>query len=177
MRGVTFQPIQAAGRNEGFDPERHRMVLSEVRREIAKAGVFSLEDLIPLPCNPDQVCIGYGLRSGEGVTPITSLFPRELLVAEVPNTVTFETHPELQKRIFDLLSLSTAQADTSEKLASLLCCLPQAAVPQTISYADTFRVAVIQFLDRYNFDLATVTGFFAMEAIIDDRPVDVVRLG
>jgi uncharacterized radical SAM superfamily Fe-S cluster-containing enzyme len=156
VRGVTFQPIQAAGRNEGFDPDRHRMVLSEVRREIAKAGVFALEDLIPLPCNPDQVCIGYGLRSGEGVTPITSLFPRELLVAEVPNTVTFETHPELQKRIFDLLSLSTAQADTSEKLASLLCCLPQAAVPAEISYADTFRVAVIQFLDRYNFDLATV---------------------
>ena len=27
-----------------------------------------------------------------------------------------------------------------------------------------------------DFDLATVTGFFAMEAIIDDRPVDILRM-
>lgn len=156
VRGVTFQPIQDAGRNEGFDPKRHRIVLSEVRRRIAEAGVFALEDLIPLPCNPDQICIGYGLRDGTKVTPITSLLPRELLVAATPNTVTFESHPELQRRVFDLLSLSTAQTDTSEKLASLLCCLPEAAVPQEIGYADTFRVVVSQFLDRFNFDLGTV---------------------
>lgn len=156
VRGVTFQPIQAAGRNEGFDPDKHRIVLSEVRREVARAGVFALEDMIPLPCNPDQICIGYGIRQGETVTPITSLFPRELLVAEVPNTVTFESHPELQKRIFELMSLSTAQADTSEKLASLLCCLPQAAVPDEVTYENTFRVVISQFLDRYNFDIGTV---------------------
>ncbi|HEY9218823.1 MAG TPA: radical SAM protein [Phenylobacterium sp.] len=156
VRGVTFQPIQDAGRNDGFDPKRHRIVLSQVRREIAKAGVFALEDLIPLPCNPDQICIGYGLRNGEQVTPITSLLPRDLLVAAAPNTVTFESYPELQSRVFELMSLSTAQADTSEKLASLLCCLPEAAVPSNIGYADTFRVVVSQFLDRFNFDLGTV---------------------
>jgi hypothetical protein len=156
VRGVTFQPIQDAGRNDGFDPKRHRIVLSEVRRRIAEAGVFALEDLIPLPCNPDQICIGYGLRDGEKVVPVTSLLPRELLVAAAPNTVTFESYPELQRRVFDLLSLSTAQADTSDKLASLLCCLPEAAVPQKVGYADTFRVVVSQFLDRFNFDLGTV---------------------
>ncbi|MBA3049646.1 radical SAM protein, partial [Brevundimonas sp.] len=52
VRGVTFQPIQDAGRNDGFDPKKHRIVLTEVRRRIAEAGVFALEDLIPLPCNP-----------------------------------------------------------------------------------------------------------------------------
>src|SRR5215469_3836449 len=41
VRGVTFQPIQDAGRNEGFDPKAHRIVLSQIRREIAKAGVFA----------------------------------------------------------------------------------------------------------------------------------------
>jgi hypothetical protein len=70
--------------------------------------------------------------------------------------VTFEAYPELRRGIFDLLSLSTAQADTSEKLASLLCCLPEAAVPQDVSYENTFRVVISQFLDRYNFDLGTV---------------------
>lgn len=156
VRGVTFQPIQDAGRNDGFDAKRHRIVLSQIRRRIAAAGVFALEDLIPLPCNPDQICIGYGLRDGSVVTPITSLLPRELLVEAAPNTVAFEAFPELQARIFDLLSLSTVQGNTPDKLASLLCCLPEAAVPQGLGYEHTFRVVVSQFLDRFNFDLGTV---------------------
>lgn len=156
VRGVTFQPIQDAGRNDGFDPKRHRMVLTEIRREIAKAGVFALEDLIPLPCNPDQICIGYGLRSGAEVTPVTSLLPREMFVASAPNTVTFEGYPDLQARVFELLSLSTAQGDTADKLSALLCCLPEVAAPAELSYEHTFRVVISQFLDRFNFDLGTV---------------------
>src|ERR1700761_9506295 len=156
VRGVTFQPIQDAGRNDGFDAKAHRMVLTEVRRAIAEAGVFGLEDLIPLPCNPDQICIGYGLRNGAEVQPITAMLPRELFVAAAPNTVTFEAYPELQQAVFNLLSLSTAQADTSDKLAGLLCCLPEAVVPDEVAYEHTFRVVVSQFLDRFNFDLGTV---------------------
>jgi len=156
VRGVTFQPIQDAGRNEEFSGAAHRIVLSEIRRRIAEAGVFSLDDLIPLPCNPDQICIGYGLRDAATVIPVTSLLPREMFVTEVPNTVTFEAFPELRRRIFDLLSLSTAQADTSERLAALLCCVPQAAVPAEVTYENTFRVVISQFLDRFNFDLGTV---------------------
>lgn len=156
VRGVTFQPIQDAGRNEGFNPTVNRMVLTEVRRRIAEAGVFALEDLIPLPCNPDQICIGYGLRDGVRVRPITALLPRELFVAAIPNTVTFEGYPELRDKVFELLSLSTAQGNTSDKLASLLCCLPDAVVPQEIAYENTFRVVISQFLDRFNFDLGTV---------------------
>lgn len=156
VRGVTFQPIQDAGRNDGFDAKRHRIVLTEVRRKIAEAGVFGLDDLIPLPCNPDQICIGYGLRNGREVQPVTAMLPRELFVAAAPNTVTFESYPELREKVFELLSLSTAQGNTSEKLASLLCCLPEAAVPQEVGYENTFRVVVSQFLDRFNFDLGTV---------------------
>jgi uncharacterized radical SAM superfamily Fe-S cluster-containing enzyme len=156
VRGVAFQPVQDAGRNDGFSARDNRIVLTEVRRRIAEAGVFALEDLIPLPCNPDQICIGYGLRSGAEVTPITSLIPREQLVGAAPNTVAFEAYPELQRRIFDLLSLSTAQGDTTDKLAGLLCCLPNAAVPEDLAYEHTFRVTITQFLDRFNFDLGTV---------------------
>ena len=156
VRGVAFQPVQDAGRNDGFSAGDNRIVLTEVRRRIAESGVFALEDLIPLPCNPDQICIGYGLRDGRQVTPITSLIPREQLVSAAPNTVAFEAYPELQRRIFDLLSLSTAQGDTTDKLAGLLCCLPNAAVPDDLAYEHTFRVTITQFLDRYNFDLGTV---------------------
>lgn len=156
VRGVTLQPVQDAGRNEGFDPKAHRIVLTELRRRAAEAGVFALEDMVPLPCNPDQICIGYGLRNGASVQPITALLPREIFVEAVPNAVSFEAYPDLRREIFNLLSLSTAQCDTTEKLASLLCCLPRAVVPENLTYENTFRVAISQFLDRYNFDLGTV---------------------
>lgn len=154
VRGVTFQPVQDAGRNEGFDAD-NRVILTQIRREVAKAGVFGLEDMIPLPCNPDQICIGYGLRQGRDVTPITSLLPRELIL-QGPNTISYEAYPALRAGILDLLSLATTQCNTEEKLAGVLCCLPQAMVPEELSYANSFRVVILQFLDRYNFDLATV---------------------
>src|SRR5262245_24123141 len=56
----------------------------------------------------------------------------------------------------DLFSLATAQANTEEKLAGLLCCLPQVGLPADLSYSNSFRVVILQFLDRYNFDLGTV---------------------
>ena len=155
VRGVTFQPVQDAGRNHGFDAMNNRVLLSQIRREVAKSGVFGLDDLIPLPCNPDQICIGYGLRQGRQVTPITSLLPRELIL-EGPNTISYEAYPALRDAVNGLLSLATAQCNTEEKLAGLLCCLPQAVVPEQLSYADSFRVVILQFLDRYNFDLGTV---------------------
>jgi hypothetical protein len=131
------------------------MLLSQIRREVGKSGVFSIDDMIPLPCNPDQISIGYALRQGTEVTPITRLLPRELIL-NGPNTISYEAYPELKAKIFDLLSLATAQANTEEKLAGFLCCLPQAMVPEELSYANSFRVVILQFLDRYNFDLATV---------------------
>jgi len=155
VRGVTFQPVQDAGRNEGFDGNSNRMLLTQIRREVGKSGVFTTEDMIPLPCNPDQISIGYALRQGEEVTPLTRLLPRELIL-NGPNTISYEAYPELKAKIMDLLSLATAQANTEEKLAGLLCCLPQAMVPEELSYANSFRVVILQFLDRYNFDLGTV---------------------
>lgn len=155
VRGVTFQPVQDAGRNEHFDANENRVLLTQIRREVGRSGVFETEDMIPLPCNPDQISIGYGLRQGRDVTPLTRLLPKELIL-NGPNTISYEAYPELRAKILDLLSLATAQANTEEKLAGLLCCLPHAMVPEELSYANSFRVVILQFLDRYNFDIGTV---------------------
>ena len=46
IRGVTFQPIQAAGRLEGFDEQRDRYTLTEVRRSILQQSpYFKPEDI------------------------------------------------------------------------------------------------------------------------------------
>src|SRR3954453_5391758 len=36
VRGVTFQPIQDAGRNDGFDARTNRVMLTQIRREVGK---------------------------------------------------------------------------------------------------------------------------------------------
>lgn len=157
VRGVTFQPIQDAGRNEGFDPARHRIVLSEIRRRIIEAGTaFGEGDIIPLPCNPESLAIGYALRNGRQIVPITSFFPKDLLVAALPNAITFEKYPELHRKVFEFFSLATAQGNAPEKLGQLLCCLPGVPVPGTLGYEQLFRIAIVEFLDAHNFCLARV---------------------
>ncbi len=157
VRGITFQPVQDAGRNLGFDKNRDRMLLTDIRRAILQQSeIFRPDDLIPLPCNPDAISIGYGLRQGRRVTPITQLIPKDELLAAAPNTVSFEKYPELKRRLFDLMSLSAAGERTEGTLGSLLCCLPQVEMPAALGYDQVFRVLIVQFLDRFNFCLAAV---------------------
>jgi uncharacterized radical SAM superfamily Fe-S cluster-containing enzyme len=157
VRGVTFQPVQDAGRNEGYDPAENRIVLSEIRRAIIDQwGVFGEDDLIPLPCNPDAISIGYGLRAGTEVKPVTRLFPQDVLVQTAPNSVTFEANPEMRKLLIELLSLSCAGQQSANVLREVLCCLPLVEVPASIGYDRIFRVTVVSFLDRFNFCLAGV---------------------
>jgi len=158
VRGITFQPVQDAGRNVDFDKNRDRMLLTDIRRAIATQAseVFQSEDIIPLPCNPDSISIAYGLRDGTKVTPITQLIPKDELLAVAPNTISFERYPELKNRLFDLLSLASSGERTKTVLGDLLCCLPQVEVPDDLGYDKVFRIVIVQFLDKYNFCVATV---------------------
>lgn len=157
VRGVTFQPVQDAGRNEGFDPARDRFTLSDIRHAIAASDTpFGAEDMIPLPCNPESISIGYGLRQGGTVLPVTGMIPRDLLLDVVPNAVGPEVLPGLRDGIVNFFSLSNGPDTAPERLTELLCCLPQVAVPETLGYADLFRVAIVEFLDPHNFCLSRV---------------------
>ena len=154
MRGVTFQPIEDVGRNDNFDARHNRLTLSEVRRRIIDDhGLFGEADMIPLPCNPDAITIGYGLRNGRQVAPVTSMIPRDMLLDAVPNSIAFERYPELKRRIFELFSLSVGESTIGDKMTALLCCLPEVPVPQGLDYGSVFRVAVINFMDRHNFSV------------------------
>ena len=149
--------MQDTGRNEGFVPEQNRIVLSEIRRAILDQwGVFGEDDMIPLPCNPEAISIGYGLRDGTDIRPVTHLFPQEMLVREAPNSVTFESHPEMRARLVELLSLSCAGQRSAGVLHEILCCLPLVELPDAFGYDKVFRVTVVSFLDRFNFCLAGV---------------------
>jgi uncharacterized radical SAM superfamily Fe-S cluster-containing enzyme len=157
VRGVVFQPVQDAGRNEGFDPARDRFPLSAIRRRIIDSGgAFGEGDIIPLPCNPESIAIGYALRKGARIAPVTSFFPRDLLVEALPNAITFEKYPDLHKQVLEFFSLATTECNNEKKLAELLCCLPEVPLPEGLGYEDTFRVVIVEFMDAHNFCVGRV---------------------
>lgn len=152
VRGVTFQPVQDAGRNENFDAKRDRMLLSDIRRAVIRdSGVFGAADMVPLPCNPESISIAYGLRNGRQVLPVTSMVPREEFVAVTPNTISFEKQPVLKEKFIELFSLSSGPNNCAERLSEFLCCLPKVESPAGLSYENVFRVAIVSFMDRFNF--------------------------
>jgi 7,8-dihydro-6-hydroxymethylpterin dimethyltransferase len=157
VRGVTFQPVQDAGRNVGFDKNTDRMLLTDIRAAIlAQSPHYMPDDIIPLPCNPDQIAISYALRNERHLAPITSMIPRAEYVSTVPNAITFEKYPEIKEKLFALLSLATVGELGEAKLNSLLCCLPQVEAPDSFGYDRIFRIVIVQFLDKYNFCLGAV---------------------
>jgi 7,8-dihydro-6-hydroxymethylpterin dimethyltransferase len=157
VRGVTFQPVQDTGRNDNYDVKKNRVLLSEIRRQIVDtSGIFGESDMIPLPCNPTAISIGYGLRNGRSVIPVTAMIPKDELVEAVPNAVTFERYPSLKQKIFDLFSLSTIEPNVAGRMGDLLCCLPQVPVPEGLSYENIFRVVIVNFMDRHNFNVGDV---------------------
>ena len=155
VRGVTFQPTQTAGRTEGFDPVTDRLTLTEVRQAILdQTDIFASDDLVPVPCHPDAIMMGYALKLGDEVVPLTRYFsPEDLLSTR--NTVNFETVPEVQAKLLQLFSTAHSPQSATDSLASILCCLPQVEVAG-LTYANLFRVIVMKFYDAYDFDVRGV---------------------
>jgi tetraether lipid synthase len=157
IRGVTFQPIQDAGRVEGFDPAKDRLTLGEVRQQILKqSSIFRPQDVVPVPCHPDCLAMAYALKLDGCVTPLTGLIDPQLLLHGEGNTIMYEQNPELRKLLFGLFSTAASPSSSATSLRQLLCCLPQIAVPDSITYDNIFRVIIMQFLDAHNFDVRSV---------------------
>jgi 7,8-dihydro-6-hydroxymethylpterin dimethyltransferase len=157
VRGVTFQPVQIAGRVEGFDPAVDRLTLAEVRQGILdQCDVFRPEDVIPVPCHPDCIAMAYALKLGDEVMPLTGLIDPEILLQSEGSTIVYEQHPALRDYLFSLFSTNHSPESSAVSLEQLLCCLPMVTVPEGIGYDNIFRVIIMQFLDAWNFDVRSV---------------------
>jgi uncharacterized radical SAM superfamily Fe-S cluster-containing enzyme len=154
VRGVTFQPIEDAGRVEDYDGARHRLTVSEIRRKIVEqSGLFTLEDVVPVPCNPDTLAMAYALRLGDEAVPLTRYLDRDILVGGAANTIAFERDPRLKEMLFRLFSTNHSPDAQAGCLSELLCCLPRVEAPSELSYRNVFRVLIVQFMDAANLDL------------------------
>ncbi len=157
VRGVTFQPIQNAGRAENYDPARDRLTLTEVRRRILEQSkLFRPEDLIPVPCHPDSLAMAYALKLEGSLLPLTGLVPPEVLIEGGRNSIVLEKDEGLRDAVFRLFATNHSPQSQACSLADLLCCLPQVQAPQGLDYRNVFRVLIMAFIDAEGFDLRSV---------------------
>jgi len=157
VRGVTFQPIQDAGRLENFDPATDRLTLTEVRRKILEqTNVFRPEDVIPVPCHPDSLAMAYALKLAGKVVPLTSMIPPEILIDGAANTILYEQEPAVRDNLFKLFATNHSPRSGAGTLRELLCCLPKVFVPDNITYENVFRIIIMQFIDAHSFDVRSV---------------------
>ena len=156
VRGVTFQPTQAAGRTEHFNPATDRITLSEVRQAILdQSPIFAPDDLVPVPCHPDAIMMGYALKLGDETVPLTRYFSPEELLSTSRNTVNFETMPEVHAKLIKLFSTGNSPQTCTDTIADIMCCLPQIDT-MGLTYANLFRVIVMKFYDAHDFDVRGV---------------------
>jgi 7,8-dihydro-6-hydroxymethylpterin dimethyltransferase len=156
IRGVTFQPTQVAGRLENFNPETDRYTLTQVRQAIIdQSDLFTEADIVPVPCNPDALAMGYALKVGGEVFPLTRYINPQDLLDNSRNTIVYEQDETLHKHMIQLFSTGNSVECATEELTSIMCCLPQINAPN-LSYDNLFRIIIMRFIDAYDFDVRAI---------------------
>ncbi len=160
VRGVTFQPVQAAGRLEGYesgyDKVRDRLTLTEIRRRVLEqCPVFAPEDLIPVPCHPDHLAMAYALKFESGLVPLTGLVDPEFLIDAGRATITYEKEPAIREHFLNLFSTHHSVTSQTDAMGAFLGKLASSP-PQQLHYTDIFRVLIVEFIDAHGFDLRSI---------------------
>lgn len=156
VRGVTFQPTQVAGRTENFNPATDRITLTDVRQKILdQTTIFQPNDLIPVPCNPDALVMGYALKLGGQVFPLTRYLDPALLLDGSRNTIVYEQEKEIQGELLKIFSTGISVDKVEKDMHQLLCCLPQVNAAG-LKYENLFRIIIMRFIDAYDFDVRAI---------------------
>jgi hypothetical protein len=57
---------------------------------------------------------------------------------------------------YKLFATNHSPDSGARSLRDLLCCLPLVSIPDSLSYANVFRVLIVQFIDAHAFDVRSV---------------------
>jgi uncharacterized radical SAM superfamily Fe-S cluster-containing enzyme len=156
VRGVTFQPTQEAGRLENYNTSTDRYTLTEVRSAILdQTDIFNANDLLPVPCNPDALVMGYALKLGDEVFPLTRMINPDDLLDNSKNTIVYEQDEKLKGHLLNMFSTGNSVDSVREDLKSIMCCLPDIDAPN-LGYDNLFRIIIMQFIDAHNFDVRAI---------------------
>ena len=156
VRGITFQPVEIAGRNRE-DSAHEKITLTEVRQEILNQfPLLNGDDIIPVPCNPDSLAMGYILKLENEIIPLTRYInPADLLNNETKNTIVYEQDKGVQMQLLDIFSTGISVDKVQPKVNQLLCCIPEVSAPN-LDYDNLFRIIIMNFMDAHDFDVRAV---------------------
>ena len=180
VRGVTFQPVQDAGRAEGFDPatrpaDAHRSPAAHPRAD----------DGVPAGrCDPGALPSRF---AGDGVRAENRRQGHAADRHDRPDS------PDQRRPQHDRLRAgrrrarrhrsscsprTTRRSRGADSLRDLLCCLPRVAVPDELGYENMFRVIIMQFIDAHAFDVRSVKKTASTSSIRRGRliPFDTYNL-
>lgn len=167
IRGVSFQSLSESGRVDDkslLTDGKQRLTISEMRRNIAEqSSIFTLDDIVPVPCNPDTLAMGYGFKNLDNeqttITPLTRYLTPDVIMGGGDNTILFEQTPAVQAQakhqLIKVLSTNHSPESQANCLSELLCCLPKINAPN-LSYDNVFRVMIVQFMDAQNLDIRSL---------------------
>ena len=156
VRGVTFQPTQVAGRLQEFDPAKDRITLTDVRQKILEqTNIFQPNDLIPVPCNPDALVMGYALKLAGQTFPMTRYVDPAILLNNSRNTIVYEQDEQLHAYMLKIFSTGISVDRVENNFKELLCCLPQIHAPG-LTYNNLFRIIIMRFIDAWDFDVRAI---------------------
>ena len=159
VRGINLQPVAFVGRT-GAPPGPTRLTLSGVLRRIEQqtAGMLLRDDFVPLPCDTDRVALTFLYRQNGQFIPVTRDADIKRHLPLLENTLMFDAADVLRNTATGLL---TGQG-LCNCLAFLKDFLPLAPIglgfkphedQARFVTANTFRITVTSFLDRFNFEL------------------------
>jgi uncharacterized radical SAM superfamily Fe-S cluster-containing enzyme len=165
IRGITFQPVQVAGRLDnyqgGYQSDRDRLTLTEVRRNILQqCDLFLPEDIIPVPCHADTIAMAYALKLPDKFIPLTGLIDPQALIQGGRNTISYENENGIQQQLFELFSTHHSPVSQPNAVSRLLAAGAKKVSWQTIfptlGYENIFRIVIMEFIDAYSFDLRSI---------------------
>jgi uncharacterized radical SAM superfamily Fe-S cluster-containing enzyme len=130
--------------------------MTGVRQKIIdQSSLFQPNDLVPVPCNPDALVMGYALKLAGEVIPLTRYIDPAHLLDNGRNTIVYEQDAELHNQLIKIFSTGISVDRVDDKMKKLLCCLPEISAPG-LKYENLFRIIIMRFIDAYDFDVRAI---------------------
>ena len=156
VRGVTLAADPDAGRVEAYDAKVNRLTVSEIRRRIAEqTQAFTLSDIIPVPCNPDTLAMGYALQDVGRHHAAAHAAGRPANPAQGRRATPLPSNTTRPSRNRSSSCSPPTRARTGRPRSFRSCCAAfrKVETPPGVGYRDVFRVLIVQFMDALSLDI------------------------
>ncbi len=166
IRGINFQPAFWSGRFDHEVDPMHRATVPDVMKAIEEQtdGMFVKSDFQPLPCShPTCISMTYAWIKRGKVKPIPRFVEMDRYMDYMENSIFLHPHKAYKEALQNLFSMSTVMSSTRTLLDFSCVC----GAPFRKAFFDKgerkkwqdqklFRIMIIQFEDKYNFDVKRV---------------------